>query len=151
MAGRVGDPIGAADHAVGIDQVADPERVGLALVARRTFGVVRLADGAFGVAQQWEREVELLREGPVAIGRVERRTEDPAVGTLEVVGLITQTLSLERSTRRVGLRIPPQQYPAAAQVLQFDHVAAVVGQREVGGGVVDGQHDRTVPQTSGGP
>ena len=98
-------------------------------------GVTRLvgdADLLVVVGKQTEREVELVVERLVLFRRIEADAEDFAVVLRILLGLITQALALNRSTGRVGLRVPPQQHPAAAQIGERDGAAVLVGNREVG-------------------
>lgn len=140
MVRDVGHLVGLRDRAVGTDQVAQALRE-LDLVGARVARLVRDADLLVPVGQQAEREVELLAERLVRVGRVEGDAEDLAVQCVEVSGLVTQAFPLDRSTRGVGHRVPPQQHPLAAQAGQRDVVAVLVGNREVGGGRTWLQHD----------
>jgi hypothetical protein len=113
MSCNVIDLVRLADDPVAVDEVADP--FGEAdLVGARVARLELHADLLVVVGQQPEREVELLTERLVRLGRVEADPEDLAVQTLEVGGLVTQAFSLDRSTGGVGHRVPPQQHPTAA-------------------------------------
>ena len=133
VAGGVGHLVALHDRPFGIDQVAHPLGEVGELVARVPGGFVGRAHRLVGVAQQSEREVELVAEGLVVGRRVERDAEDVAVQFGEALGLVTQALSLKRSTGCVGLGIPPQQYPVAPLRRQRERLPVVVGDREVGG------------------
>ncbi len=62
------------------------------------------ADLIVPIGEQPEREVELLAERPVRLCVVERRAQDDALQLLELGGLITQALALDRSARGVSQR-----------------------------------------------
>src|SRR5262249_20634514 len=85
-------------------------------------------------------KVELLAEGPVLVGRVEADAKDRDAEGVVLLGLITQALALDRSAGRVGLGIPPQQHPAAAQIGEVYRVAVVVERREIGSRSRFGKH-----------
>jgi hypothetical protein len=125
------------DDAVGIDEVRDA--FGIALGARRRRAVGE-ADLAVGVAQQSEREVELLGEVAVLVDGVEADPEDLDVLAREVFGLIAEPATLDRSTRRVGLRVEPEDHVVAAEIGEPDGGAAVIGDLEVGGFGAWGEH-----------
>jgi hypothetical protein len=86
------------------------------------------------VAQEPEREVELLPERLVRLGGIEGDAEDLAVAGLVCVGLITQAVSFDRSAGGVGLRVPPEQDPPTALVGERDRHAILIGHGEVGCG-----------------
>jgi hypothetical protein len=115
----VGDLIALGDHAIGPDEVA----VALREADLFRAGVAHLvgdADLLGEVGQQPEREVELVAEREVRIRRVEGDAEDLAAEAFEFLGLVTQALALNRSAGGVGHRIPPEQYPAAAEIGEPD-------------------------------
>ena len=131
MGAWVGDEVALGDDALGVDQVADAlgeVGVGVSGVPERLVGP---AHELVGVGQEAEREVELLGERLVVGWCVERNAEDGAVGVGVLLGLITQALSLERSTGGVGLRIPPEQNPPTAFVGETRGDAVLVRHREV--------------------
>ena len=132
MGGNVGDVVRLPDHTVGPDQVGITTGVLLVLLARLASDVVLRTDLAIDIAQQSEREVLVFREGEILVGRVERRAEDDDVEFVEAVGLVTKALTLNRSTRRGGLRVPPHQHPLAGEVAEAHGLAVLVGQFEVG-------------------
>src|SRR5690606_39122931 len=70
----------------------------------------------------------------------EGRPEDGDVELLQSIEPVTQALALDRSTRRPGLRIPPQQHPVAALVRERGRLTVLIGHREVGGGGAGTQH-----------
>jgi hypothetical protein len=139
---HVGDLVALGDDAVGIDQVA------VALGEAHLLGagcpsLVRHPDLLRDVGEQPEREVELVAERAVGLGRVERDAEDLATEPLELLGLITQTLAFNRSAGSVCHRIPPQQHPSAAQIREPHRVSVVVHDRvELGRRHSRGQHGR---------
>lgn len=121
----VADLVTLRDHALGIDEVAEPLRE-VDLLGARIPRLVGDPDLLVDVGEQPEREVELVAEGAVGVGGVERDPEDDAPEGLELVGLVTQALAFDRSAGGVGHRIPPQQHPAPAQVGEAYRVAVVV-------------------------
>ena len=134
------DLVRLGDDALGIDEVAVALRE-VHLLGARCSSLVRHPDLLRDVGQQPEREVELVAESSVGFGRVERDPEDLAIEPLELLGLITQTLALNRSTGRVGHRVPPQQHPSTTQIRQPHGIAVVVDNRlELGRFHPCGQH-----------
>lgn len=135
----VADLVRLADHAVRVDEVRDPlgevdlvtPRVACAVLDTDLFVVVR---------EQTEREVELLAERLVVGGCIEADAEDLARQRFELLGLVTQALSLNRSTGGISLRIPPQQDPTPALVGEPDGAALLIGHVEVGSGSAFGEH-----------
>ena len=122
---HVADLVGLRDHALGIDEIAQP--LGEAdLLGARVTGLVRDADLLAEVGEQPEREVEFVAKCPVGLRCVERDAEDLAVQLGEFVGLVTQALALDRSTRSVGHRVPPEEHPWAAEIGEPDRVAVLV-------------------------
>ena len=130
MPGDIAHVIGAVDAAVGCDQVAVPASKVGELVVGVACDVVGLADSVIEVAEQSEREALRLREVEVLCRRVERCTEDDDTEFVEAIGPVTQRLSLDRSTRRRGLGVPPQQHPMAEQIGAVDDLAVLIGQGE---------------------
>ena len=137
---HVFDLVRLGDDAFGIDEVAVAPRE-VHLLGARCSSLVRHPDLLRNVGQQPEREVELVAEGTVGLGRVERDPEDLAIEPLELWGLITQALALNRSTGRVGHRVPPQQHPSTPQIREPHGIAIVVDNRlELGCFHPGGQH-----------
>ena len=132
MAGGVGDVVGLGDRSVGSDQVAVPLREVGELVVRIPQDLVGRSGGLVRVGQEAEREVELLGEGLVVGRNVERDAEYGAIGVCILLGLITQALSLKRSTGGVGFGVPPEQYPVAALVRKGGRVAVLIISGEIG-------------------
>jgi hypothetical protein len=111
MATGVTDRVGLGDRSLRIDQIADPlGEIAIGLTGI-THGAIDRADRFVGVGEQPERKVELVDEGLVVRRGVEGDPEEGAVGIFIRLGLITQALGFKRSTRGVGLGIPPQQHP----------------------------------------
>ena len=117
------------------------------LLGSRIARAVRDADLFVVIGQQREREVELVAERLVLRGRVEADAQDLGAQLGELVGLVTQALALNRSTGSIGLRVPPQQYPAAAPRGQGDRIPVVVGHGEVGCSRSLGEHGVDVTAT----
>lgn len=134
MASRIADLVCLCDHPVGIDQVADALRV----VGERVVGVakdvIERADGLVDVAEQVEWKVVLCAERCVVYGRVERNADDATTCITELLGLITQARALQRSTRGVGFRVPPDEDPVSAFGGEIEDGAIVRGHGERRGG-----------------
>ena len=127
MLGDVGDDVDAADDAGVVDQERVPTREVGVLLVRRTNDVVRRADGSVDVAEEWILEALCLGELEVLSRRVERSSDDRAVGRFESCGAVTQRLALDRSTRCRCLWVPPQQHPPTAKVGKAHVVTVLVG------------------------
>jgi hypothetical protein len=110
------------------------------LVGSRITRAVLDTDLFVMIREQTEREVKLLAEGLVLGRRVEADAEDVASERFEFLGLVTQTLALNCSTRSVGLGVPPEQHPAPVLVGEADGVAVLVGNIEIGRGGTFREH-----------
>jgi hypothetical protein len=130
MALDVRDPIGPSDHAFGIDQVGSALWRSGASFLGRPLRLVGLGDGPVLVGEQPVREAVALGEGAVRLRRVERDPEDLGAGLLERWGSVTEPLALHASPGGVGADVPPQDDPAALEVLQGDRGAVLVRERE---------------------
>ena len=93
------------DLPIFIDDIA--YAVGIARVGRIA-GAVCQADAAVGVREQQERVVELLGEGLVLVLGVETYAEDFGTLVVELLDSVTEPISLNRSTRGIGLWIEPE-------------------------------------------
>ena len=91
---------------------------------------VRQTDRAVDIGQQEEREPLGVTEGAVLLGGVERCADDGAIPIGERFGIVTQCLALQRSTRCGGLRVPPQEKPAAAVIQQRHRGPVLIGKGE---------------------
>ena len=133
MGGNVGDVVGHTDDAVRSDEVGVAPREPGELVVGVARDFVRGPDRAVDVAHEAVRELLVLGERQVLFRRVERRTEDDGIQLVEAMGLVTKALSLNRSTGRGGLGVPPHQHPLAGEVAEAHRLAVLVGQFEIGG------------------
>lgn len=125
------------DRAVLVDQVTDAIRVaGLRIVT----GAVGETDLAVGVTQQRKGKVEFPSERGILFDRVEARAEDLDVESLELVLLIAEPATFNRSTRGISLWVEPQQHFAPAQAGQRERVTFVGGHREVRSRVTNVEH-----------
>jgi len=127
------------DHAVLVDHVRDAARV---FVFRRVAGTIGDSDGAIGVAEQGEREVELLGEVAILRGRVETDAEDLRVLRLVLDLEVPEPGTLTRSTGCVGLRIKPEDDSLPSQIGKLHAVAEMIGNVEIGGRSAGAQHGR---------
>ena len=112
-----------------VDHVGDAARV---FVFRRVGRAVRDADLAIGIAQQRERELELLGEALVLVRRVEADAEDFRVLFVVLGQEVPEPGTLARSAGGVGLRVEPEDDFAAAQVGEAHAVSVVIDGFEVG-------------------
>jgi hypothetical protein len=110
------------------------------LLIRRTNDVVGGADRSVDIAQEGILEPLRLGELEVLGGRVERSSDDRAVGRFEPCGAVTQRLALDRSTRCRCLWVPPQQHPPTAEVGKAHVVTVLVGKAEVGSSSAGSNH-----------
>jgi hypothetical protein len=123
-----------------VDDVRDALRVFI-LVARR--GAVRESDLMFGIAEQREREIELLRELRVVLRRIETDAEDGGILRFVLRREVPEPGTLERSARCVGLRIKPKDDATAAEVGELHGVAFVIEDFKVGRFITGLQHRGT--------
>tara|TARA_B100001964_G_scaffold229299_1_gene281434 strand:- start:1002 stop:1334 length:333 start_codon:yes stop_codon:yes gene_type:complete len=107
---------------------------------RRVRRPIGEADSPVDVAQQIERQVELLLEGLVVLGRIEADAEDDRVAVVELLDSITESVALNRSTGRIGLRVPPEHHRFAPVTVESDRFAILGLHREAGRPVADAQH-----------
>jgi hypothetical protein len=109
--GDVGHVVRAVDQTARRDEIAVAAREVGVPVVRVAGDLVGGADGAVDVREQAVRELLCLGEREVLRDGVERRAEDYGAELGEAIGPVTQGLALDRSTRRGGLRVPPEQHP----------------------------------------
>jgi len=125
------------DHAVLVNDVGDAAGV----FVRCFFGgAVGQADLVVGIAEEREGEAELLREFRILFGGVEADAEDQRVLRRVLFREVPEPGTFERSAGCVGLRIKPEDDLPAAEVVQTDAVAVVIGRIEIGGWIADIQH-----------
>ncbi len=91
--------VSVEDATVLADHVADALRVASLRIVGRP---VRHADLAVDVAQQAEREVELLGEGAVLVDAVEADPQDVETRSVEPVCVVAKRVTLDRSAGGVG-------------------------------------------------
>jgi hypothetical protein len=128
------------DLAVLVDHVRDAAGV---FVVRIFGGAVCEADLAIGIAEQREGKVELLGEGRVFLLRIEADAEDDGVFCGVLVDEVPEPGTFDRSTGGVGLWIEPEHDLLAAQVVETNLVAVVIGRLEIGSGIANLQHAGT--------
>jgi hypothetical protein len=83
------------------------------------------------VREDPEREVVLLCEAQVLLGRVEGGADDLGAELLELWGSITEPLAFQRSAGGIRLHEPPEGHPVPSQVGQGEGLAVLVREREV--------------------
>jgi hypothetical protein len=103
-------------------------------------GAVRGADLSIGVTDQWEVEVELLGEGLVLGGTVERYAQDDRILGIVLRLQVAEPATFRGSPGRVGLRIEPQHDRLSLQRGQRDRGAGVIATRELRGFVAGLEH-----------
>jgi len=84
-----------------------------------------------GVAQKRKREVVVFLKRLVVRRGVKRDADNDTTGIGELLSLITQALSLKRSTGGCSLRVPPHQHPLPAERGQCEVLALLVVDGEV--------------------
>jgi hypothetical protein len=129
--------VGLGDLPFLVDHVRDAARI---FVLRRVGGAVREADLVLGVAEQREREVELLGEAAILLDRVETDADDLCVLRFVLEVEVPEPGTLTRSTGGVGLWVEPEDDFLAAQVGELHTVALVIDGVEVGSGIAYVQH-----------
>ena len=97
-----------------------------------------------GVAQQRIGEVKLLPERAVLFDGVKRHATDGRFLRIKLGLQITEALAFNRSTRRVGFGIEPQDERFAGEVLQRASIAFVVGDREIWSRGAEFEHGETI-------
>ena len=129
--GRYHESVGRSDLArwsrSRVDQVGETFRKVRVLMIGCTHDFVRRTDDPVSVGEQ--RIVKRLRvfERRVVRRSIERCSEDVAVGIGKVSGSVTLGLSLTRSTRGGGLRVPPQEHPVSSLIGERHEMAILVG------------------------
>ncbi len=110
------------DLAVGADQIADAfGAAALGIVG----GAVGNSNLAFGIAEQREIKMELLRKRAVLFHRIKADAENFNVQLLILAGSVAEPATLGRSTRGVRLGIKPQQHAAAPERRQCHRFTGV--------------------------
>ena len=127
VSGHVRHVVRLGNHPGWVDQVGEPFRKVCVLMIGCTHDFVRRTDDPVSVGEQ--RIVKRLRvfERLVVRRSIERCSEDVAVGIGKVSGSVTQGLSLNRSTRGGGLRVPPQEHPVSSLIGERHEMAILVG------------------------
>jgi hypothetical protein len=118
MRGDVPDSVGLHDLAFGIDQVRPPLGPKRVRLIRMPLGLVQLPDLPLDVGQDPEREVVLLRERAILLGRVEGDPDELGAELLELWGSITEPPAFQRSPGGAGLHEPPEHHPPAPEIAQ---------------------------------
>lgn len=110
-----------------INHIADPCRIGRINVGRRAvFDAYRPVN----VTKQIKREIELVAKCPILGGCVGTYPNYDCVACGEFWDSITEPLALNRSTRCIGLRVPPQHGKVATQAHQRYPRTILVGKLE---------------------
>src|SRR5207248_6538413 len=125
------------------DDVGDALRVSALRAVRRS---VSHAHGARRVGEQRVGKIEFLREVLVLLDGIETDAQDGGVFRGKITGSIPEPAALEGSTRRVGLRVEPEDDVLAAQVAELHRLALVGREGEIGRGVADVQHGHAFPR-----
>jgi hypothetical protein len=128
---------GMGYSAVGADDVCDAPRVS---GGRLITSPVSHAYRAICVAQQAEREIELLGKGAVLGFGVEAHAKDFDILCGELLGSITEPNTFDCSAGRVGFRVEPQDDRAAREIAQLNVFARVRPGREIRRGISNIEH-----------
>ncbi len=112
--------IGLPHVSILADQVADPFRVRRALVVASSIGQT---DRAVGIAEKRKVETELIHERPVLIHRIEAHAEDVDVLVVELLVVVAEPATFERSPGGVGLGVEPEDDVLAFVVAQANGLA----------------------------
>ena len=111
MTSDIGNVVRPLNDPIGINQVAISTRKGAVLVAGWPRHQICATDRLIFIAQKLKWKFLGGGECQVRGGGVKRGAKNDRVVIDELLGAVTQAPSLQRSTRRGGLRIPPQQHP----------------------------------------
>jgi hypothetical protein len=125
------------DLSLFVDQVGDSLGVSRLGVIARAVGEAELTAG---VAQQREREAELLREGGIGLLIIEARAQDLDLLLREFLGSVPEPFAFDRSAGGVGLGIKPEENFPAAEVPQRERLPFVADDREIGRGLAGIEH-----------
>ncbi len=138
MLGRRDLRVSLQDHTVRSDEVRDSTWMSGISVGGRAIGDPDLAGG---VAQQREGKRALLRERLILGQSVETDSEDFCLLRFELADAVAEPATLNRSARRVGLGIKPEQEALSGVVGKLDGPARVIGSAERRGDLAFLQHD----------
>ena len=123
---HVGDVVDRCDDPLWVDQVGVTFGKVCELMIWVAHNLIRRTHALVDVGQQGVGKALGFLELLVLLGGIEGCSEDSTVSSVEVFGSVTQSLSLNRSTRCGRLRVPPEQYPVAGLVGQGHGVAILV-------------------------
>ena len=137
MLGRRDLRVSLQDHTVRSDQVRDSTWMPGISVGGRAIGDPDLAGG---VAQQREGKRALLRERLILGQGVKTDAEDFCLLSFELADAVAEPATLNRSARRVGLGIKPEQEALSRVVGKLDGPARVIGSAEHRGDLAFFQH-----------
>jgi hypothetical protein len=125
------------DRTLLVDDVCDATRV---FVFRGIRRAVVQSDRPLDIAEQREREVELLGELAVVRGRIEADAEDEGVLCFVFRLEVPEPGTLTRSTRGVSLRIEPEHDFLAAQLREPHTIAEMIVDFEIRSRTAGRQH-----------
>ena len=111
-----------------IDQIADATGVPGLGIRARAVGETELA---IGVAQQFVGKIEFLGECGVGVNSIEAHAQNHNAVFFEIGIIVAEPATFNRSSRRIGLGIEPQQNFTAAQRRQCHRRAVMRCRREV--------------------
>ena len=118
VTGHITHAVSALNNSGRIDEVRETLRIVRVLMIGGSHDFVGMTDAMVHVGQQRKGEPLRLPKGMVVSRGVERRSKHEAMGIGEIVGPVTQSLALNRSTGCGGFGIPPQQDPVSNLVRQ---------------------------------
>ncbi len=103
-------------HALDPALLVDKKTLALRMLRAKVLaGTVCQRRRAAAIAKQWKLEPKLLRKSGVLLRRVETGAQHLDTVLVVILLMVAEPASLERSARRVGLRVKPQQYLSPAE------------------------------------
>jgi hypothetical protein len=99
---------------------------------------------ALAIAEERELKLELLCKSPILLWRVEAGAENLDIALLVVILMVAEPASLQRSARRIGLRVKPQQHFSPPEIRQSNRSAVVRREAEIGCVIAGFNHRETL-------
>ncbi len=124
---HIRDAVRTSDDAGTVDQERHAFRKVRILIVGRTTNAVGRPYSSIGIAQQRICKPLGVGESKILRRSIERSAQYRAVRNPKVFGIVTQRLSLNRSTGGGCLRIPPKKDPASPEIREADLGTVLVG------------------------
>jgi hypothetical protein len=128
MVARIDPLVGARNYPRFVDEEAHALRVRRARIRARAVGE---RHRAVDVTEQRKGHAEFAREGGVLLHGIETHAEHLNVVLVEIFLMVAEPAPLERSTRRIGGGVEPQQDLHAAKARERKRPAFVRHYREI--------------------